>query len=47
MGRVLGDLLNQDRRLVGDDTLYRCLDKLLEHKVDLFGFLKDFPWGMK
>ncbi len=38
---ALGDLLNQDRRLVGDDTLYRCLDKLVEHKVDLFRFLKE------
>jgi transposase len=38
---ALGDLLGQDRRLVGDDTLYRCLDKLVEHKVDLFVFLKE------
>ena len=38
---ALGDLLNKDRRLVGDDTLYRCLDKLLEHKVDLFRHLKE------
>jgi len=38
---ALGDLLSQNQSLVGDDTLYRCLDKLLEHKLDLFRFLKE------
>ena len=38
---ALGDLLGQDCRLVADDTLYRCLDKLLGHKNELFDFLTD------
>jgi len=28
-------------RAIADDTLYRCLDKLLAHKQDLFSFLRD------
>ncbi len=27
--------------LVQKDTLYRCLDKLLAHKTDLFSFLQE------
>jgi len=38
---ALGDLLSQDQSLVGDGTLYRCLDKLLEYKLELFRFLKE------
>ena len=37
---ALGDLLEADSRLVADDTLYRCLDKLLEHKEALFSHLQ-------
>jgi transposase len=35
---ALGDLL-QAPTVMADDTLYRCLDKLLVHKQDLFSFL--------
>jgi transposase len=38
---AMGDLLQQDAALVNKDTLYRCLDRLLEHKEALFGFLKE------
>jgi hypothetical protein len=38
---ALGDLLGEDCRLVADDTLYLCLDKLLPHKDELFSFLTD------
>jgi transposase len=34
----MGDLLHAD--CVGIDTLYRCLDKLLEHKTSLFDHLR-------
>jgi len=37
---AMGDLLGEDAGLAAKDTLYRCLDKLLEHKEALFGFLK-------
>jgi len=37
---ALGDLLGEDFRLVEIDTLYRCLDKVLEHKEALFSFLR-------
>jgi transposase len=36
---AMADLLGEDFRLVADDTLYRCLDRLLEHKSALFGHL--------
>lgn len=36
---AMGDLLGQDFRLAVDDTLYRCLDRLLEHKRALFDHL--------
>ena len=35
---ALRDLLGSDRA-IADDTLYRCLDKLLAHKQDFFSFL--------
>jgi transposase len=36
---AMGDLLGTDIAGVAKDTLYRCLDKLLPHKADLFTFL--------
>jgi transposase len=38
---AMADLLQQDAALANKDTLYRCLDQLLEHKEALFGFLKE------
>jgi len=37
---ALGDLLGEDFALVQADKLYRCLDKLLDHKQALFSALK-------
>lgn len=37
---AMGDLLGADYSLVEKNALYRCLDKLLEHKQDLFGHLR-------
>jgi len=37
---AMGDLLNEDMGLVQKDKLYRCLDKLIEHKDAMFQFLK-------
>jgi transposase len=37
---ALGDLLGKDFSLGGKDNLYRCLDRLLEHKRDLFTHLR-------
>ena len=37
---ALGDLLGEDFGLASKDNLYRCLDKLLAHKTELFGFLQ-------
>ena len=36
---AMGELLGADLVGVAKDTLYRCLDKLLPHKADLFTFL--------
>lgn len=36
---AMGDLLGQEDSLVAKDTLYRCLDLVLEHKQALFGHL--------
>ncbi len=36
---ALGDLLGADFSLAAKDTLYRCLDRLLEHKTALFDHL--------
>lgn len=36
---AMGDLLGEDYGLAAKDNLYRCLDRILEHKDDLFGFL--------
>ena len=37
---AMGDLLGEDFALAGKDKPYRCLDKLIEHKAALFGFLQ-------
>jgi transposase len=37
---ALGDLLGEDEGVVQDDTLYRCLDKLLVHKKPFFSYLR-------
>jgi hypothetical protein len=42
---ALGDLLGVDARAVQDDTLYRGLDLLREHKEALFGHECDVPEG--
>lgn len=38
---AMGDLLDEDYSLVEKNALYRCLDKVLEHKRSLFGHLKE------
>ena len=37
---AMADLLGEDESIAAKDTLYRCLDKLCDHKNDLFSFLK-------
>ncbi len=37
----LGDLLGEDARLAESHKLYRCLDKLVEHKEALFNYLTE------
>jgi transposase len=37
---AMGDLLGADFALAHKDNLYRCLDRLLMHKADLFSFLQ-------
>jgi hypothetical protein len=37
---ALGDLLGEDESVAQDDTLYRCLDKLLAHKRPFFSYLR-------
>ncbi|GAN33784.1 transposase IS4 family protein [Candidatus Brocadia sinica JPN1] len=41
---AMGDLLGEDDSLAQKDKPYRCLDLLLEHRDELFGFLKG-QWG--
>src|SRR3984893_17677605 len=36
---AMGDLLGEDFSIAAKDTLYRCLDHLVEHKEALFAFL--------
>lgn len=36
---AMGDLLGEDFAVAAKETLYRCLDKLLAHKEELFAFL--------
>ena len=38
---AMSDLLGGDYRLAADDTLYRCLDQLIEHKPALFRHLQE------
>jgi len=38
---AMGDLLGEDFSIAAKDTLYRCLDRLVEHKEALFGFLRE------
>jgi transposase len=38
---AMGDLLDEDLRIAEPSTLYRCLDKLLAHKTDLFSHLTE------
>ena len=37
---AMGDLLEEDFSLAHKDNLYRCLDKLLEHRPELFAHLR-------
>src|SRR6267154_4971159 len=37
---ALGDLLGEDFGLAAKDNLYRCLDRLLEHRAELFKHLQ-------
>jgi transposase len=37
---AMADLLGEDFALVQKDRLYRCLDRLLAHKHDFFGYLR-------
>ena len=41
---AMADLLDADFAVAEKNTLYRCLDRLVEHKDDLFKFLKR-RWG--
>jgi transposase len=41
---AMADLLDADFALAEKNTLYRCLDRLVEHKDELFKFLKH-RWG--
>ena len=41
---AMGDLLDADFALAEKNTLYRCLDRLVEHKDELFKFLAR-RWG--
>jgi len=38
---AMADLLGEDFALAAKDNLYRCLDRLVEHKTALFSYLKD------
>lgn len=38
---AMGDLLGEDYSVVEKNALYRCLDKVLEHKRALFGHLRE------
>jgi hypothetical protein len=42
---AMGDLLGEDLALVQSQKLYRCLDQLLPHKVELFSYLQG-RWRM-
>jgi transposase len=38
---AMADLLGEDAAVAQKNTLYRCLDKLLDYRDDMFGFLRD------
>lgn len=38
---AMGDLLGEDFSLAAKDNLYRCLDKVLKHRDELFGHLRE------
>jgi transposase len=40
-GSAMDELLGEDFTVAEKDRLYRCLDRVLEHKKDLFLYLKD------
>src|SRR5215831_5401332 len=40
LSSAMDELLTTDFTIADKDRLYRCLDRILEHKQDLFGFLK-------
>lgn len=42
---AMGDLLGEDASIAGKDTLYRCLDKLTDHREAMFSFLK-MQWSL-
>jgi len=42
---AMADLLGEDDSIAAKNTLYRCLDKLCEHKADMFSFLKE-RWSL-
>lgn len=37
---AMGDLLGEDATVAGKNTLYRCLDKLPQHREELFKYLR-------
>ncbi|MGH9564874.1 MAG: IS1634 family transposase, partial [Candidatus Angelobacter sp.] len=39
-GTAMAELLGTDFQVAEKDRLYRCLDRLLEHKQELFGYLR-------
>jgi hypothetical protein len=39
-GSARDELLGVDFAMAEKDRLYRCLDRILEHKQELFGWLK-------
>jgi len=38
---AMADLLGEDFRIAEKDTLYRCLDRIVEHKTDLCAYLHE------
>lgn len=42
---AMADLLGEDDSNAAKNTLYRCLDKLCDHKIELFSFLKE-RWSL-
>jgi len=37
---AMGDLLGEDFAIAHSHTLYRCLDRLVAHKKELFSYLQ-------